>query len=227
MQTELTVPINVYNVYIAPSALKIMHDLSRSMEIFECAALLKAPLDDLTTSRESAPIEDAKSLATRVDIITAPPENGKMAAPSVPVTHTSSYYGSEVEIDDNSVASMSDYGSEFDATEINEDTLLASTLDSITQNIPRSAERSSVFPSIEFEQGEFEDEDQYDLVTAHKPSLLRVARRDRRSARSAEKSRDAESLPARETLEVEYDERSRRAWSGALSSAPPSAGSTD
>lgn len=156
------------------------------------------------------------------------PENGKMASPSVPVTHASSYHGSEVEIDVNSIASMSDYGSEFDATEIDEDTLLASTLDSLTQQIPRSTEKSSVLPSIEFEEGEIEDEDQDDLVVVHKPSLLRVAKRDRRSATSANTtSRYIQSSPVRETLEVEYDERSRRAWSGALPTPSPHAGSID
>lgn len=138
-----------------------------------------------------------------------------MAAPSVPVTHAPSYYGSEVEIDVNSIPAMSDYGSEFDATEIDEDTLLASTLDSITQQIPQTAEKSSVLPSIEFEEGEAEDNDHDDVLVVHKPSLLRVAKRDRRGAAMVKVARDIKSSPARETLEVEYDERSRRAWSGA------------
>ena len=139
-----------------------------------------------------------------------------MAAPSVPVTHAPSYYGSEVEIDVDSVPAMSDYGSEFDATEIDEDTLLVSTLDSITQHIPRTAEKSSILPSIEFEGGEVEDEDHHDIVVVHKPSLLRAAKRDRRGAAKVEVARDIQSSPVRETLEVEYDERSRRAWSGRL-----------
>lgn len=139
-----------------------------------------------------------------------------MAAPSVPVMHASSYYGSEVEINVDSIGSMSDYGSEFDATEIDEDTVLASTLDSITQSIPRSTGKSSVLPSIEFEEGEIEDEDRDDVVIVHKPSLLRVAKRDRRSAAKIEARRDIQSSPVREMLEVEYDGRSRRAWSGAL-----------
>jgi exonuclease V len=145
----------------------------------------------------------------------APLEDGKMAAPPAQVTHASSYYGSEVEVDADSIASMSDYGSEFDATEIDEDTLLASTLASFTQSIPRSRDKSSVLPSIEFEEGEVEDEDHDDLVVVHKPSLLRVAKGDRRSAAKAEVRRDIQSSPVRQTLEVEYDERSRRAWSGA------------
>jgi exonuclease V len=147
---------------------------------------------------------------------TAPPENGKMVALPVPVTHTSSYYGSEVDLDVNSGASMSDYGSEFDATEINEDTLLASTLDSIARNLPTSTEKSSVLPSIEFEEGETEEEGQDDLIVVHNSFLLRVAERDRRSAGNIETRRNIQSSPMRETLEVKYDERSRRAWSGAL-----------
>lgn len=139
-----------------------------------------------------------------------------MAAPSTPVTHASSYYGSEVEIDVESIAAMSDYGSEFDATEIDEDTLLASTLDSFTQRIPQPTEKSSVLPSIEFEEGELEDEDHNDIAVMHKPSLLRVAKKDQRSAAKVEVRNHTQSSPVRETLEVEYDERSRRTWSGAL-----------
>ncbi|KAF3033549.1 hypothetical protein E8E12_001448 [Didymella heteroderae] len=136
-----------------------------------------------------------------------------MAAPSVPATLTSSYYGSEVEIDVDSMPSMSDYGSEFDATEIDEDTLLASTLDSLTRSVPKATEKSSALPSIEFEEGEVEDEDHDDVVIVHKPSLLRVAKKDWRSTAKLKVSRDIQSSPVRETLEVEYDERSRRAWS--------------
>lgn len=111
---------------------------------------------------------------------------------------------------------MSDYGSEFDATEIDEDTLLASTLESFTQKLPRSAEKISILPSIEFEEGEVEDEDRDDFVVVHKPSLLRVSNRQRRSVQNTDSSHHIQSSPVRETLEVEYDERSRRAWSGAL-----------
>lgn len=138
-----------------------------------------------------------------------------MAAPSVLVTHAPSYYGSEVETDVDSIPSMSDYGSEFDATEIDEDTLLANALDSITQSVPQTATKSFVLPSIEFEEGELEDEDHDDVVVVHKPSLLRVAKQDRRGAAKVEVVRDIQSSPVRERLEVEYDERSRRAWSGA------------
>ncbi|KAF1930234.1 uncharacterized protein M421DRAFT_368975 [Didymella exigua CBS 183.55] len=151
-----------------------------------------------------------------------------MATPSAPVTHASSYYGSEVEIDIDSVTSMSDYGSEFDATEIYEDTLLASTLDSFTHSVPKSTGRSSALPSIESEEGEFEDDDYDDLIVVHKPSVLRVAKKDRRSTAKVEVRRDIQSSPARESLEVEYDERSRRAWSVPLEElqSPPQANRT-
>lgn len=143
-----------------------------------------------------------------------------MNAPSVPVTHASSCYGSEVEIDANSNASMSDYGSDFDATEINEDMLLVGTLDLISNSPQHSTKKSSILPSIEFEEGEIEgeieDEEQDDLAV-YKPSLLRVAKKDRRNIGNTETCRRIQSSPVRETLEVEYDERSRWAWSGTLS----------
>ena len=138
-----------------------------------------------------------------------------MAAPSVSVTHTSSYYGSEVEIDAESPASVSDYGSEFDATELNEDTLLATALDSLTESLPGVVKKTSVLPSVEFQEGEAEDEDEDEKdVVIHKPSRLRMSKRHRRGAEPLR--RDLQSSPVQETLEVEYDERSRRAWSGAL-----------
>ncbi|KAF1361912.1 hypothetical protein EJ07DRAFT_109522 [Lizonia empirigonia] len=131
-----------------------------------------------------------------------------MAAPSVLLTHASSFYGSEDDIDIQSVVSVSDYGSEFDVTEINDDTLLASTLDSITQNLPKATEKNSVLPSIEFEEGEAEDADQDDFVVAHQPPLLRVAKKDGRSTADRETGTDVQSSPLRGTVEVEYDEGS-------------------
>jgi len=139
-----------------------------------------------------------------------------MAASSVSVMHTSSCYGSEIDVDVEAPAPVSDYGSEFDASEIDEDLLLASTLDSFTRKASRSVEKISVLPSIEFVQGEAEDADLDDLVTIHKPSLLRVAKRARRSVHDTNTRRETESPPIRETLEIEYDERSRRVWSGML-----------
>lgn len=137
-----------------------------------------------------------------------------MVVTSVPLMHASSYCNSNVEIDAEALASVSDYGSEFDATELNETTLLASTLDSPTQELPRSADKASVLPSIEFEEGEGEDEDRDDVVT-QKSSLLRMSKRHQRSNQTPHTRRDLQSSPIRATLEVEYDEQSRRAWSGA------------
>lgn len=139
-----------------------------------------------------------------------------MAASSVSLMQKSSCYGSETDVDVEAPASVSDYGSEFDASEIDEDLLLASTLDSFTRKASRSVEKISVLPSIEFVQGEAEDEYQDDLVTLHRPSLLRVAKRARRSIQDTNTRRETESSPTRETLEVEYDEGSRRVWSGML-----------
>ncbi|KAJ4987770.1 defects in morphology protein 1 [Stagonosporopsis vannaccii] len=136
-----------------------------------------------------------------------------MAVPFVPVTHTQSDCGSEIDVDVKAPAHMSDYGSEFDATEIDEDALLASTFELFTQRIPISAEKISVLPSIEFVQGEVEDEDQDDPFVMHRRPLLRVAKRARRSVQDTQARREIESSPVRETLEVEYDEGSRRAWS--------------
>lgn len=168
--------------------------------------------------RRASDVASGAACHPRTYYICAPPEDGKMA---VQVTHASSYYGSEDKTEVDATASMSDYGSEFDATEVNEDTLLASTLDSITQRLPGPTEKSSVLPSIEFEEGELEDQEQDALVAVHKPSLLRVARtgaakRGRHSTGDIEARRDAQSSPVRQTMEVEYDERSRRVWSGAL-----------
>jgi exonuclease V len=128
-----------------------------------------------------------------------------------------SNYGSDVDID--SVASLSDYGSEFDAAEIDEDTLLAGILDSITQSTPHNSEKQSILPSIEFEEGEIEDKDQ-DGPAGHRPAVLRVAKGSVEIGRagavqapnSFQDSSTGERGPA--TLEVEYDEPSRRTWSG-------------
>ncbi|KAH6643981.1 exonuclease V a 5' deoxyribonuclease-domain-containing protein [Boeremia exigua] len=145
-----------------------------------------------------------------------------MSASSVPVTRASSCYGSEVEIDPDAFASVSDYGSEFDATEVDEDTILANTLDSLVQQLPRSVEKSIVLPSIEFEQREAADEESNDLGVLPKPYDLRVAKSHRRNHEAIDSRRRIQSSPTREMLEVEYDERSRRAWSVPLKSSQSS-----
>jgi exonuclease V len=134
-----------------------------------------------------------------------------MATISQEVTHSSSHYGSDIDVD-----SVSDYGSEFDATEIDEDALLADVLDSIAKKTPQNNEKQNILPSIEFEEGEAEDGD-YDSP-GHRPATLRVARSDIRSTGVVQASHDIQRSPARRrgstTLEVEYDEPSRRTWSG-------------
>lgn len=123
-----------------------------------------------------------------------------------------SNYGSDADFP--SIASASDYGSDVDLEDI-DDTILANALDTIHEG--RKTEKSAVLPSIEFEEGEREDEehDVDGFVQIHRPTVLRVAKGKQRSARSVDTQRDLQSSPVREcALEVEYDERSRRAWSG-------------
>lgn len=127
-----------------------------------------------------------------------------MAAPNAQLTSTASEYGSDMDV---AVTAPSDYGSEIGLEDLDEDTLLAGALESIAASRP--AERCAVLPSIEFEEGEREDEeDGVDgLVQVHQPPRLRIARH---------RNGDASAASQREPtpLEVEYDERSRRAWSG-------------
>jgi exonuclease V len=56
------------------------------------------------------------------------------------------------------------------------------------------------------------------FVQIHRPSLLRVVKGKGKSTGTGDAQRDIQSSPLRghEALEVEYDERSRRAWSGTL-----------
>lgn len=139
-----------------------------------------------------------------------------MAASSAQLINATSEYGSETEI--HSVAALSDYGSDTGFEDIDEDLILAGVLDTI--KVVKPAERGRVLPSIEFGEGEREDEDHdaHGFVQRHRPTLLRVARGKDESMGSANAKRHVQSSPVREqtALEVEYDERSRRAWSGAL-----------
>jgi exonuclease V len=135
-----------------------------------------------------------------------------MATISQQVTYSSSHYGSDIDVD-----SVSDYGSEFDATEIDEDALLADVLDSIAKKTPQNSEKQSILPSIEFEEGEAEDGD-HDSPGQPRPATLRVAKSDIRSTGIVQAPNDIQRSPARRrgpaTFEVEYDEPSRRTWSG-------------
>jgi exonuclease V len=134
-----------------------------------------------------------------------------MAAPNLQLTNQVGDYISDIEIE--SVATLSDYGSDIDI-DIDDDILLAGALDTIRAAPP--VDKGAVLPSIEFEQGELEDEEQDvdGFVQIHKPSVLRVAQGPKSVVLDTQ--RDTQSSPVRErsTLEVEYDEISRRAWSG-------------
>lgn len=135
-----------------------------------------------------------------------------MATPAPRPVIVASEYGSDIEL--HSVATASDYGSDIGLEDIDEDTILADALDTIRE--ARPAEKSAVLPSIEFEEGEREDEEQDvdGFVHIHRPALLRVAKGRRKSMANTDTMRSIQSSPLREALEVEYDERSRRAWSG-------------
>ena len=171
---------------------------------FKDDASISASTYDLTSTREGAPALDARrTVATRT---TSPPrpDHGIMAAPSAQLTTRASEYGSDIDM--QSVATLSDYGSDID---IDEDTILADAFDTLR-------EKSALLPSIEFEEGELEDEEQDvdGFVHIHRPTVLRVAKSTRTKAVHVQ--RDMQSSPGRQrtALEVEYDERSRRAWSG-------------
>ncbi|CAN9395735.1 unnamed protein product [Alternaria alternata] len=132
-----------------------------------------------------------------------------MAAPTTQLTSNyASEYGSDIDI--QSIATLSDYGSDID---IDDDTILADAFDTIRD--AAQTQKSAVLPSIEFEEGEREDEEQDvdGFVQVHRPTVLRVTK-GKRSV-DADTQRDIQSSPMRErkALEVEYDERSRRAWS--------------
>ncbi|KAI1556934.1 hypothetical protein PtrSN002B_001755 [Pyrenophora tritici-repentis] len=170
--------------------------------------------NDLKSIRESAPSEARPTVATRIPS-TPGPDHGIMALPNPQLTQRASEYGSDIEI--NSIATPSDYGSDIDIDiDIDDDTILADAFETINQGAP--AEKPAVLPSVEFEEGELEDEEQDvdGFVQIHRPALLRVAKGTSRV--DAHVQRETQSLPMRQrtTLEVEYDEISRRAWSGTL-----------
>ncbi|RMZ73002.1 defects in morphology 1 [Pyrenophora seminiperda CCB06] len=175
------------------------------------------PANDLTSTRESAPpVEARRTLATP---ITSTPvlDHVIMALPTPQMAKRASEYGSDIHV--NSIATLSDYGSDID---IDDDTILAD-FGTTKQGVP--TERSLVLPSVEFEQGEIKDEDEYEeqdldgFVQIHKPVLLRVAKGTTGVDTNAQ--RNTQSSPIRQptALEVEYDERSRRLWSVPLAQA--------
>lgn len=144
-----------------------------------------------------------------------------MAASHAQLTSPASEYGSDLDV---AVTAPSDYGSDIGLEDLDEDTLLAGALQSIAASRP--TERDSVLPSIEFEEGEREDEEEDvdSFVQVHRPPRLRIAnhRHGHPSAGSVREAQDIQSSPVREptALDVEYDERSRRAWSGMCMQPP-------
>ncbi|KAH7390723.1 exonuclease V a 5' deoxyribonuclease-domain-containing protein [Pyrenochaeta sp. MPI-SDFR-AT-0127] len=106
-----------------------------------------------------------------------------------------SEYGSNVDM--QPVTSLSDYGSDISLDYLDEDAPTEPT-----------TEKSALLPSIEFEEGEREDEGQRidGFVQAQRSALLRVAKG---------KPDDVQSSPVQEqeALEVEYAHGSRQAWS--------------
>tara|TARA_R110002003_G_scaffold433_2_gene19698 strand:+ start:8443 stop:9057 length:615 start_codon:yes stop_codon:yes gene_type:complete len=174
---------------------------------------MDAPAHDDTGARESAPVPAARQAIATPTCTTSRPGHGTMAAPTTQLMGTASEYGSAV--DARSIRTVSDYGSDTGFEDIDEDTILAGVLDTI--KAPRPTEKGAVLPSIEFEEGEREDEEQDvdGFVQVHRPAVLRVAR-GRRESPPTDTQRGFQSSPLREreALEVEYDERSRRAWSG-------------
>jgi exonuclease V len=169
---------------------------------------IPASTHDLTSTRESAPSLEARRPVATPTTSTPRPDHGIMAAPTAQLTNRASEYGSDIDI--QSIATLSDYGSDID---IDEDTILADAFDTLRDAAP--SQKSAVFPSIEFEEGELEDEEQDvgGFVQIHRPTVLRVAKGKRSEAEDVQ--RDIQSSPEQErtVLEVEYDERSRQAWS--------------
>jgi exonuclease V len=167
--------------------------------------------DDASLREESAPT----STSTRQQTIATPPNEAP--PPLAMATTTASEYGSDVDL--HSVVALSDYGSDTGFEDIDEDTLLADALNTIDEARPSG--RGAVLPSIEFEEGEREDEEQdvAGFVQIHGPTLLRLAKG---RAGDAHASRGIQSSPMR-ALEVEYDQRSRRTFSGLCTSSITSA----
>lgn len=170
------------------------------------------PLDSRApmTSRVYAPSLSA-SRATPTTTTTLRLNYGTMAAPPAQLTTTASEYGSDLDI--QSITSLSDYGSDIGLEDLDEDTILADVLDTINEQA--KTEKSAVLPSIEFEEGEREDEEQDvdGFVQIHRPAMLRVAK-GKRASIDAQRGVQSSPMRERQALEVEYDERSRRSWSG-------------
>jgi exonuclease V len=139
-----------------------------------------------------------------------------MAPPVAQLATTTPEYGSDIDV--RSIATLSDYGSDIGLDDLDEDTILGDALDAIRGRVPTT--KSAILPSIEFEEGELEDEEEHvdGFVHIHRPTQLRVSKATTSRGDHVEVKTGGRSSPvrARDALEVEYDERSRRAWSGTL-----------
>ena len=162
--------------------------------------------------RENAPVPEARQTTTATarthPTSTPPPGHGIMAAPDGQLMNRAGDCGSDVDIE--SIATLSDYGSDIDVNDI----LLANALDTIAGAVP--LDKSAVLPSLEFEHGELEDEEQDvdGFVQIHRPSVLRVTQSPSSALVGTQAGPQSSPVRERSTLEVEYDEISRRAWSG-------------
>lgn len=167
---------------------------------------------DHMNRRDYAPVSEARPTTTtataRTPTSTPPLGHGIMDAPVVQLTNQAGECGSDVDIE--SLATRSDYGSDIDIDDI----LLTNALDTITGAV--SLDKSAVLPSVEFEQGEIEDEepDVDGFVQIHRPSVLRVTQSQKSALDDAQANVQSSHVQERSTLEVEYDDISRRAWSG-------------
>lgn len=131
----------------------------------------------------------ARLVATRATTVTPPPHHGTMATPLAQLAKVASEYGSDVDM--QSVASLSDYGSDISLGHVDEDSALVGGLDTIQQG--GSTEKGAALPSIEFKEGEREDEEQHvdGRVQKHVPALLRVGKGRRDIQCSPLKDEDA------------------------------------
>jgi hypothetical protein len=174
--------------------------------------LIDTPTHDLMTGRESAPDLKARRVIATSTAVAPQPDNGTMAAPTAQPTETASEYDTDAEI--RSVTALSDYGSDIGLEDIDEVTILANVLNAIKEVKP--ADRSRILPSIEFEEGEREDQNEDGFVHIHQPTVLRVAQGKRRTTKQVDTLRYIQSSPPREpgALEVVHDQISRQSWSG-------------
>ncbi|KAF2853706.1 hypothetical protein T440DRAFT_487032 [Plenodomus tracheiphilus IPT5] len=127
---------------------------------------------------------------------------------------------SERDVDIQSVTAMSDYGSDIGFDDFDDDSVLAGVLNTIADNRP--VDKSAALPSIEFEGGELEDEEQDvdGFVQVHRPTGLRVAKNKTNVHFDVAQGIQSSPVRERQALEVEYDPGSRRAWSVPLEEPP-------